>query len=80
MDLRSKECSGVNIVTQNIQPPTWDIRPYAGKMHFYVGKKYHALWLASEQHSMGIAEFKTWASDLDILKITISGAGGRETG
>ena len=37
MDLQSKECSGVNRVTWNIQQPMKDIQLYIGKVHFYVG-------------------------------------------
>ena len=43
MDLWSKECSGVNIVTYHILPPTKDTLLYIGKVHFYVGKKHHAV-------------------------------------
>ena len=35
MDLQSsKECSAVNIVAKNIQPPTKDFCFYIGKVHF----------------------------------------------
>ena len=45
MDLRSKECSGVNIVTLNLRRIFNHLRKIFDfaerKVQFYVGKKYH---------------------------------------